>query len=89
MKFLKRKKAELDIDPAAIGIGQRLMTVGSCEYYDRHISRDDYGSLCDDLVRYGLVKVDGEGIIYLTPRGIKVVNEISKQVFKALEKAQP
>lgn len=72
---------------AAIGIGQRLMTVGSCDYYGQRISRDDYGSLFDDLVRYGLAEVNGEGIIHLTPRGIKAVNEISKQTFKALEKA--
>ena len=87
MRFFKRKKAELDIDPAAIGIGQRLMTVGSCDYYGQRISRDDYGSLFDDLVRYGLVEVNGEGIVHLTPRGIKAVNELSKQIFKALEKA--
>lgn len=88
MRFFKRnKKTELDIDPAAIGIGQRLMTVGSCDYYDQRISRDDYGSLFDDLARYGLVEVNGEGIVHLTPRGIKAVNEISKQLFKTLEKA--
>ena len=88
MKFFKHsKKAELDIDPAAIGIGQRLMTVGSCDYYDQRISRDDYGSLFDDLVSYGLVEVNSEGIVHLTLRGIKAVNEISKQIFKTLEKA--
>lgn len=87
MRFFKHKKAELDIDPAAIGIGQRLMTVGSCDYYGQRISRDDYGILFDDLARYGLVEVNGEGIVHLTPRGIKAVNEISKQLFKTLEKA--
>lgn len=88
MKFFKRnKKAKLDIDPLAIEIGKRLMTVGFCDYYGQRISRDDYGSLFDDLARYGLAEVNGEGIVHLTPRGIKAVNEISKQVFKTLEKA--
>ena len=87
MRFFKRKKAKLDINPAAIGIGQRLMTVGSCDYYGQRISQSDYGSLFDDLARYGLVEVNGEGIVHLTPRGIKAVNEISRQVFKTLEKA--
>ena len=87
MKFFKRKKAKLDINPAAIAIGQRLMTVGSCEYYGHHISREDYGILCDDLARYGLVEVNGQGIVHLTPRGIKAVNKLSKRIFETLEKA--
>lgn len=88
MKFFKRnKKAKLDIDPAVIGIGQRLMTVGSCDYYGQRISRDDYGSLFDDLVEYGLVEVNSEGIVHLTPRGIKAVNKLNKQIFGTLEKA--
>lgn len=87
MRFFKRKKEELDINPTAIGMGQRLMTVGSCDYYDQRISRDDYGSLFDDLVRYGLVEVNGEGIVHLTPRGIKAVNKLSKRIFETLEKA--
>lgn len=88
MRFFKRnKKEKLDIDPAAIGIGQRLMAVGSCDYYGQQISQSDYGSLFDDLARYGLVEVNGQGIVHLTPRGIKAVNEISKQVFKTLKKA--
>lgn len=88
MRFFKRnKKEKLDIDPGALGIGQRLMTVGSCDYYGQRISRDDYGSLFDDLARYGLVEVNGEGIVHLTPRGIKAVNKLSKQIFQTLEKA--
>lgn len=88
MRFFKHnKKAELDIDPAAIGIGQRLMTVGSCDYYGQQISQSDYGSLFDDLARYGLVEVNGEGIVHLAPRGIKAVNKLSKQIFETLEKA--
>lgn len=88
MRFFKRnKRAKLDINPAAIGIGQRLMTVGSCDYYDHRINRSDYGSLFDDLVRYGLVEVNGEGIVHLTPRGIKAVNKLSKRIFETLEKA--
>ena len=87
MRFFKHKKAELDIDPAAIGIGQRLMTVWSCDYYGQQISQSDYGSLFDDLARYGLAEVNGEGIVHLTPRGIKAVNKLSKQIFKTLEKA--
>lgn len=87
MRIFKRKKTKLDIDPLAIEIGKRLMTVGSCDYYDQRISRDDYGSLFDDLARYGLVEVNGEGIVHLTPRGIKAVNKLSKQIFETLEKA--
>ena len=84
--FKRNKKAELDINPAAIGMAQRLTAVGTCDYYNHRLSRDDYGSLFDDLARYGLVEVNGEGIVHLTPRGIKAVNEISKQLFKTLEK---
>lgn len=88
MRFFKRnKKAELDINPAAIGMARWLTVVGSCDYYNHRLSRDDYGNLFDDLINYGLVEVNSEGIVHLTPRGIKAVNEISKQIFKTLEKA--
>lgn len=92
MRFFKHnKKAKLDIDPLAIEIGKRLMTVGVCDYCGQRISRDDddYRSLFDDLIlaRHGLVEVNNEGIVHLTPRGIKTVNKLSKQIFETLEKA--
>lgn len=85
--FKRNKKAKLDINPAAIGMAQRLTAVGTCDYYDHRISRDDYGSLFDDLANYGLVEVNSAGIVHLTPRGIKAVNKLSKQIFETLEKA--
>lgn len=78
-----RRKA-LELNDNSLNTAKRLMMVARAEYYGTHLTKSEYGSAFDDLIRYRLVATDDNDTFVLTKRGVKAANRISAEIYHAL-----